>query len=519
LPFQIDFIFHNAHIITMDPALPRVEAMAVTNGRIIALGSDEELKPLFEMAKEIIDVNGDTVLPGFIDTHTHLAGLGRRLLHLDLGDTKSAEEAIRLVGEQVKKSPSGKLVLGYNWDESKWTTSRYITKEDLDPIAPDNPVVLIRVCGHLASTNSAALKQIDIDATNPGVDKNNDTGEPTGVLRDIPIDTRKLETEEEDLSQSIIAACRFANSVGVTSVHENLYLLQLPILAAFIKVRQNQQLSVRVYANLETGLLDKLAGLGLPTGLGDEYFRLGGVKAFIDGSFGAQTAALSQPYQDHPESDGLLLFDEEDYRFLLKTANQYRLQVSTHAIGDRGIDMVLRSHEQVSKAKLVKELRHNIIHAEFLTQPLIDRVKKLDMLLLQQPNFVHRWGLPGEMYDSRLGPERAQQLNNFRKILDEGIKIAFGSDCMPMDPIYGIYSAVTHPNPAIRITVEEAIRLYTADAAYASFEEQDKGTLTLGKLADFIRLSADPFTLKPETLRDLKVLETYVGGRQVFSSL
>jgi predicted amidohydrolase YtcJ len=284
LPFQIDFIFHNAHIITMDPALPRVEAMAVTNGRIIALGSDEELKPLFEMAKEIIDVNGDTVLPGFIDTHTHLAGLGRRLLHLDLGDTKSAEEAIRLVGEQVKKSPSGKLVLGYNWDESKWTTSRYITKEDLDPIAPDNPVVLIRVCGHLASTNSAALKQIDIDATNPGVDKNNDTGEPTGVLRDIPIDTRKLETEEEDLSQSIIAACRFANSVGVTSVHENLYLLQLPILAAFIKVRQNQQLSVRVYANLETGLLDKLAGLGLPTGLGDEYFRLGGVKAFMDPS-------------------------------------------------------------------------------------------------------------------------------------------------------------------------------------------------------------------------------------------
>jgi len=519
LPFQIDLIIHNVNIITMDPAMPRAEAMAVTNGRIIALGSEEELKPLFENAKDIIDGKGHTVLPGFIDTHAHLAGLGRKLFHLDLGDTTSAEEAIQLVGERVKKSPPGKLILGYSWDESKWTTPRYITKDDLDLIAPDNPIVLIRVCGHLVSTNSAALRQLDIDATHPGVDKDNDTGEPTGVLRDIPIDTRKLETDEEDLAQSIIAACHFANSVGVTSVHENLYRQQLQTVAAFIKVRQAQQLTVRVYANLETQLLDKLAGLGLPTGLGDEYFRLGGVKVFIDGSFGAQTAALSQPYQDHSESDGLLLFDEEDYRFLLKTANQLGLQVSTHAIGDRGIDMVLRAHEQVSKAKFVKELRHNIIHAEFLTQPLIDRVKKLDILLLQQPNFVHRWGLPGEMYYSRLGPERAQQLNNFRKILDAGIKIAFGSDCMPMDPIYGIYSAVTHPNPATRITVEEAIRLYTADAAYASFEEQDKGTLALGKLADFIRISGDPFTLKPENLRNLKVLETYVGGRQVFSSL
>jgi predicted amidohydrolase YtcJ len=363
------------------------------------------------------------------------------------------------------------------------------------------------------------LKQLSLDLNNSGVDRHPETGELTGVLRDIEIDISKLSSEEEDRSQAIIEACRYANRVGVTSVHENLYRQQLPFLAEYIKLNQTQQLSVRVYANLETKLLDHLAGLGLPSGLGDEYFRLGGLKVFIDGSLGAQTAALSKPYTDKPDSHGLLLFNEAEYKFLLETANELGLQVSTHAIGNRGIDLVIRSHEKTSKAEGVRKLRHNIIHAEQLSPSLIERVKQLDMLLLQQPNFVHRWGLPGGMYDIRLGPERAEQLNNFRRILDAGIKVAFGSDCMPMDPMYGVYSATSHPNPAVRITIEEAIRLYTADAAYASFEENVKGTLEVGKFADFIILSENPLQVKSEDLKNVKVLETYVGGQCVFSSL
>jgi predicted amidohydrolase YtcJ len=411
------------------------------------------------------------------------------------------------------------VILGYNWDESLWETPRYITKHDLDHIATKNPVILIRVCGHLISVNSVTLKQLDLDPDDAGIDRDKESGEMTGVLRDIPVDTRKFQTSVEDLAKAIVEGGRYANSVGVTSVHENLYRRQLPYVAEYVKLNKQGKLTVRVYANLEAKLIDLIAGLGVPSGLGNDTFRLGGIKVFTDGSLGAQTAAISQPYLDKPDTDGLMLFDEEDYQFLIKTANELGLQVSTHAIGDRAIELVIRVHEKVSKKELTQKLRHNIIHAELLTAPLIKRVKKLDMLLLMQPNFVHRWGLPNGMYDLRLGSERAKQLNNFRRVLDAGIKVAFGSDCMPMDPIYGIFSAVTHPNPAIKISVEEAIRLYTIDAAFASFEEDRKGSLIPGKLADFVVLSANPFEIASEELKDIKVLATYVGGRCVFSRL
>ncbi len=519
LPFPVDLVIHNANIITMDLMHPNAEALATSNDRIIAIGKANELTPLFKNAQKIIDANGRTLLPGFIDTHAHLAGLGHRLTYLDFENTTTIKQALKLVETQVKKGSPGSLILGYNWDESKWDSKRFLTKADLDPIAPENPVILTRVCGHLISVNSIVLNQLKIESNDPCFDLDGKTAEPTGVLRDFPIDIKIFSADVDDLSKSLIEACKYANSVGITSLHENLSLRQLPYLEEYLKLVKQGRLTVRIYANLEANMLDQPARLGLPSDPGDNYFRFGGVKVFIDGSLGAQTAALSLPYFDKPGSDGLLLFTEADYQFLVATANELGLQVSTHAIGDRGIDLVLRVHEKKSKAKLVKKLRHTIIHAELLTVPLIKRVKQLDLLLLQQPNFAHRWGLPKGMYETRLGPTRAQQLNNFRRILDAGIKVAFGSDCMPMDPLYGIYSAVTHPNPNIRITMQEAIRLYTLDAAYASFEEKEKGSLTTGKLADFIILSENPFEIEPECLKQVKVLETYVGGKCVYSCI
>jgi predicted amidohydrolase YtcJ len=519
MPIRVDLAVINANIRTMDSQLPEAEAMAIANGRILAIGTRAEIEAFQKQATKTIDCEGRTVIPGFIDTHAHLASLGEKMLHLDLGNTKSIQEALQLVKKHVDELPEGKLVLGYNWDESKWETPRYITKEDLDALTLRHPVVLIRVCGHLISVNSVVLEELKLDSDNPGFDRDVNSGEPTGVLRDIPVDIRMFRASDEDLAKGLMEGCRYANSVGITSLHENLYRSQLPFLAEYLRLRKQGKLTVRVYANLEAQLLDLLASLGMPTGLGDDYFRLGGVKVFADGSFGAQTAAISQPYFDKPDSTGLLLFDEENYQFLISTANQLGLQVSTHAIGDRAIELVVRVHENVSKTEFVKKLRHNIIHAEFLTPPLMKRIKQLDMLLLQQPNFVHQWGLPDGMYSSRLGPERAKQLNNFRRILDSGIKVAFGSDCMPMDPLYGIYSATTHPHPSVKISVEEAIRLYTIDAAFAGFDEDTKGSLIPGKLADFIILSQNPFQIGPQELNEVKVLATYVGGHCVFSCI
>jgi predicted amidohydrolase YtcJ len=519
MPIQVDLVVLNADIRTMDPQIPRAEAMAISNERIIAIGTEAEIELFIKHTKETVDLKGRTVLPGFIDTHAHLASLGYKMLHLDFGKTTSVEEALQLVKNRVEELPAGEVIIGYNWDESLWEIPRHITKHDLDPIAPKNPVILIRVCGHLISVNSVTLNQLDLDSDDDGIDREKESGEMTGVLRDIPVDTRKFQTNAEDMAKAIVEGCQYANSLGVTSVHENLYHRQLPYVAEYVKLDKQGKLTVRVYANLEAKLIDLLAGFGVPAGLGNETFRLGGIKVFIDGSLGAQTAAISHPYLDKPDTDGLLLFDEEDYQFLIKTANELGQQVSTHAIGDRAIELVIRVHEKVSKKEKIQKLRHNIIHAEFLTAPLIKRVKQLDMLLLMQPNFAHRWGLPNGMYDQRLGPERAEQLNNFRRVLDAGIKVAFGSDCMPMDPIYGIFSAVTHPYPSIKISVEEAIRLYTIDAAFASFEEDRKGSLITGKLADFVVLSANPFDIALEELKDVKVLATYVGGRCVFSRL
>jgi predicted amidohydrolase YtcJ len=266
-------------------------------------------------------------------------------------------------------------------------------------------------------------------------------------------------------------------------------------------------------------MLDRVAGLGLATGFGDNLFRLGGVKTFIDGSLGAQTAAITQPYNDMMTTNGMILVNEDEYRFILETSNKLGLQVNTHAIGDRAIDLVLRCHEHESGKNLVTQLRHSIIHAEFFASPFLQRTKKIGMLLLMQPNFVHRWGLPGGMYDMRLGPKRAKQLNNFRHILDAGIHVAFGSDCMPMNPLYGIYAATTHPNPATRITTEEALRCYTIDAAYASFEEKEKGSLAEGKLADFIVLSENPLTVEPNKIQEIRVEKTFLGGTCVFSNI
>jgi len=519
MPTHVDLVIKNARLLTMNPKQPTAEALAVSYGRIIAVGDSKELASLARLAGQVVDLHGRTVVPGFIDTHAHLADIGVRLLHLDLGDAKSAEDALAMVQGQVAKTPPGELIIGYNWDESDWTTPRYLTKWDLDQVAPRNPVVLVRVCGHLAAVNTLALQRLAVDPAHPGVDKDAQTGELTGVLRDIPVDPRGLESVERQASQALVAACRHANGLGVTSVHENLYQRQLPFVREYLQLRRAGQLSIRVYCNLEAKMFDQLAGLGLSSGLGDECFRLGGLKAFADGSFGAQTAALSHPYHDKPDTDGLLMSSDEDYRFLLETANRLGQQVNTHAIGDRGIDFVLRCHQKAGGKEQAERLRHTIIHAEFLIAPLLKRVKQLGLMLLMQPNFVHRWGLPGGMYDQRLGVERAKRLNNFRSVLDAGVRLAFGSDCMPMDPLYGIFAAATHPNPATRITVAEALRCYTVEAAYASFEEAEKGSLAVGKLADFVVLSHDPLTMDPAALGKVVVEQTYVGGTCVYSRL
>lgn len=518
MPIRVDLVATNARILTLEPDQPEAEALAVSSGRLLAVGEKEEMAPLARQARRVVDLHGRTVVPGFIDSHTHLADQGLHLLGLDLSSASSIEEVIRMVKGRVARAKPGEFIIGYGWDESLWPQKRPPTKADLDPVSPKNPLVLVRVCGHLHSLNSLALSQLPLDPSHPSVDRDPHTGQPTGVLRDPPVDPRSLQPPM-DAERAILEACHYANSLGVTSVHENLYHRQLPLLRTYLALRRAGKLTVRVYCNLEAGLLNHLADLNLQTGMGDEYFRLGGVKIFLDGSLGARTAALTQPYADDPKSKGRLVTSEEDYLRLLERCNKLGLQTSTHAIGDAAIEAALRCHQESGGSGQVRRLRHAIIHAELLLPPLLPQARKLGLLMLMQPNFVSQWGQPGGMYEERLGVKRARQMNNFRSLLDAGLRVAFGSDCMPMGPLLGIHAAVNHSNPEARLTVEEALRCYTVESAYASFEEQEKGTLTPGKLADFVVLSHNPLTTPPQNLRKIKVLQTYVGGRLVYSDL
>ena len=518
MPIKVDLVVLNAHILTLDSEHPEAEALAAASGRLLAVGSREEVAPLAKQARRVVNLHGQTVMPGFIDSHAHLADQGFHLTGLDLSGASSLEEVLQLVRSRVARAKPGETIIGYGWDESRWPQKRPPTKDDLDPVSPHNPLVLVRVCGHLHSLNSLALNQLPLDPGHPSVDRDPNTGQPTGILRDPPVDPRSLQPQS-DAEQAILEACRYANSLGITSVHENLYQRQLPLLGTYLTLRRAGKLTVRVYCNLEASLLDRVKALGLQTGLGDEYFKLGGIKIFLDGSLGARTAALTQPYADDPENRGLLVTGEEEYLRLLKRCNELGLQSCTHVIGDAAIAAALRCHQKAGGDRHIGRLRHALIHVEMLFPTLLPQARRLGLLMLMQPNFVYQWGQPGGMYEDRLGPERAWQMNNFRLLLDAKLGVAFGSDCMPMGPLLGIHAAVNHPNPEARLTIEEALHCYTLESAYASFEEQDKGTLTPGKLADFIVLSQNPLITPPKDLRKIRVLQTYVGGRLVYSSL
>lgn len=450
-------------------------------------------------------------MPGFIDSHAHLATDAWRRTWVDLNECRSLEEALDRLRARVAAGRGAEWIVGRGWDESTWPVKRYLTRHDLDRVSVSHPILVNRIDGHMCSVNSAALRRFDPTETDEGIERGPD-GSPTGVLREQAAERARkaipppTDPEWAGLLEKAIA---HAHSLGITGVHD---IVDDRHLRAYQSLRRQNRLAIRAYLAPYDDLLDMLTAAGMQTGFGDEWLRLGPIKVFADGSLGARTAALFDPYDDDPRATGRLTRSPKELTALLAKAHLAGFQLAVHAIGDRAIDVVVEAFARILDRDPREDHRHRIEHLEMPTSEALDRMRELRLVASMQPNFVARWSRPGGMYERRLGRERIRENNPYRQIMKKGIRLAFGSDGMPYGPLYGMSGTVEAPFASQRLTPAKAFGCYTANAAFASFAEDRVGTLAAGKAADFVILSSDP----RRGLRGVTVDATFVGGTLVY---
>lgn len=515
MKIEADLVVFNGNIITMNPQKPTATAIAVKSYKVLIIGEDDEVVDMIPNAKRVMDLGGKTVIPGFIDAHTHLTSAGVKAAHVQLGKVGSVEEAIQFLTDAVSRYPKGEWILGYNWDESGWTKNRFIQAKDLDPISKDHPIMATRVCGHLASVNKIGLEKLGISLNQEGVQKDK-LGRPTGVLKDIDEVWEKVRPTAEQIQEGVKVGNKIANEKGITTVIDN---AASGTLRHIREIETRHELTTRMIVNIPVEQIDHMISLGLTSGMGSPLVRIGGVKIFTDGSIGATTAYVSKGYIDDSKNKGMLLFPREKYEVIVKKAVENNIQTVTHAIGDEAIEMVISTFEDLPDKSVLREQRHRIEHAEMINEYQIRRAVALGLILSMQPNFVGRWQQVGGLYDQRFDAETVRGMNMFRVALDNGARVCFGSDGMPYSPLYGIWSATTHHNERVRLNVEEALRCYTMESAYSVFQENTLGSLTVGKRADFVVLSDNILEVPADKIIEIDVEMTVVGGIVEHSSL
>ena len=508
----------NGRVYTLNYRKPTAQAIAVSDEKIVYVGENSEASKFVGSNTKVVDLDGKTVLPGFTDCHVHVASFGRSLSALNLRNVTSITQLKEIVSERSQQHESDTWILGYGWDQEKFAEKRLPTRWDLDKAAPNNPVILFRVCTHICVANSKALEKAEIERNTIApfggkIDRDPSTGELTGILREkaLRLISKALPKESiEEIFQTCLMACRKAVESGLTGVH---WIIESPIeMHAIRKMREEGKLPLRVHLLAPAEFMENLEGLGVGQGFGDSIVNVGGLKVLLDGSLGGQTAALYDPYDDAPETNGMLTYEQKDFEMLVLNAHKAGLQLAVHAIGDRAIDVALEAFEKALQKIPNVDHRHRIEHASVLDEKSIRRMKRLGIIASVQPHFTASdfW------VEHRLGKKRAHWVYPFKSLMKAGVVVCGGSDCPvdPISPLLGIWAAVVRKrNFGERLTVEEAIRLYTVNAAYASFEENLKGTIEEGKLADIVVLSDDPFKIEPEKIRDIKVSMTIVGGQ------
>jgi len=512
---RAEAIYYNGRVATFDSPKKTARAIAVSDGTIVAVGQDADIRRSAPRGCDKVDLGGRLVIPGFTDSHTHFIQMGVDSLSADLSSSRSLDEALAMMKSASERTPDGEWVIGTGWMESRWEGGRFIRREDLDRACPRHPAVAHRICGHLSSVNSKAIAALDIDGNVPDVETDA-SKRPTGVLRESAVGIVRAATapDPKKRAKGLEAAIKKAHSLGVTSIQDNGCACDF---AVYQQAEREGKLRVRVWFNVPSSELASLRSLNISTGLGSEMLKLGGLKVFCDGALGARTAAVSEPYEDDPGNKGMFVHGDAEFKEIVCCANEAGIQLAIHAIGDSGIELALSSISEALSGCRRRDHRHRIEHLELPSRRHIARMRKLGVLASMQPNFVGEWGGINGMYYSRLGASRAIRNNPFREVLDAGVKLVFGSDCMPFSPIYGIHSAVNAPHDSQRLSAAEAVGAYTRDAPSGSFEEGFKGRIRQGMAADFAVLSKDIF-VDPERISEARVLKTVLGGEIVYDA-
>ena len=522
-----DMIITNARIWTGNAEQPYAEAMAVSGDTIVAIGSIREVMKYKSGADTVIDLGGRFVAPGFIDSHLHLLQGGSNLASVQLRDASTPEEFIKRIKEYAATLKPGTWILGGDWDGMDWESLPQ--KGWIDSVTPDNPVFVSRLDGHMALANSLAMKLAGVDRrvkdVSGGTITRDGSGEPTGIFKDNAMDLISVkipEQSEEEVDRAIVAAMHYLASNGVTSAHA---VDAAAYSDALERVRARGEQITRLYYLQTISRWKDMKEQVERDGRGDRWISTGGVKGFVDGSLGSHTAAFLEPYTDLQTDTGLFVNSEEDLFNWILESDKAGLQVVIHAIGDEAINFLLNAYEKVAAENGERDRRFRIEHSQHIAPSDIERYAKLNVIASMQPYHAIDDGRWAEEY---IGPERVKTTYAFRSLLDSGATLAFGSDWFvaPATPLEGIYGAVTRRTldgknpegwvPEQKITVEEALKAYTINAAYASFEEDIKGTLEPGKLADFVVLDRDITTIDPVEIWDVKAQQTWVGGKKVF---
>jgi len=525
-----ELILYNGNILTVDDSEPRAQAVAVAGGRFLAVGSNDDVRHLAKAGVRQIDLGGKTVVPGFIDAHSHPCYAGIRHLRWVDCDLRSIADIQNAIRARAAKTPPGEWIIGFKYDDTKTKEGRKLTREDLDAATTQHPVFIEHRGGHTAYVNSLALRRTEIaeDVADPAggkFDRDPANGRLTGGLRENAVEPfrklRPVNFSREEMREGVKLISQMMVRTGVTSVGDAEATPE--DLLAYQDAREAGELSFRVYCFLQYQFLDRMTAAGIRTGLGDEWLRVGAIKLVCDGSISERTARLTEPYVGRPNDYGILVHTEEELYENARRAHAAGWQIGTHANGDAAIDIMLRIYERLQREMPRRDPRYRLEHCTVVNPSLIQRIRALGAIPTPFSTYVYYHGEKMREY----GPERLNWMFAVRSFLDAGIRVTQASDYPPgpFEPMMALRSEVTrtdsHGNvwgPKQRVTVEEALRVGTINGAYASFEENQKGSITAGKLADLVVLGRDPLRVDPMELIDIPIERTMVGGRWVFES-
>ena len=526
---KYDKIFKNGRIHTMESEGDCWYGLAVDGEKIAALYAGEA--DITDEAEEVIDLQGQTMLPGFIDCHMHLLSYTQSLQSVSLRGAKSWAECKEKLIERAKITPKGEWVRGAQFNHEQWEIPELPDRHELDTISTEHPIIIGRYCMHVHCCNTLALEMAGLDRNYVPEAENavqyDENGDPNGILLEdavspllcvIPDKLATFEAKKDAMAEVI----KELNSHGVTGAHpiQGKFCDAKEFIDIYQVLEKEGRLSVRVYVNF-----DEYPVFGMRSGFGSNMIKYGFFKIYSDGSLGSRGAALFEEYADAPGVYGVINYPQEVMTAMVKKAYDMDLQIGIHAIGDKGLDIVLNAIEEVYNANPKPDQRFRLIHVMVVNEDLIARMKKLPVVLDIQPKFVSsnvNWS------EERLGPERAKYSYMWRRLIDEGLTLTASSDSPvePYDPLMGAYAITTRQDlegnppegyhPEQRVTTFEALTMYTKNAAYASFEEDIKGTLAAGKLADLVILDRDPFEVEPKELLNINVMQTWLGGKKVF---